>query len=74
MFDLVYFQSDTLTFYSTYSATDLQPIVKQMCRLVLKSGSGKLSAIKTKYESSKFMRISKLPQLKSQTVTDLAEL
>ena len=48
------------------------PIMKKMAVLVTKSGAGKLVAIKTKYQSSKFMRISAVPELKSQLIQDLA--
>jgi hypothetical protein len=63
---------DTLHFYSKYSEKELMPIIKKMAVLVTKSGSGKLVAIKTKYQSSKFMRISTVPELKSQVILDLA--
>jgi len=64
--------SDCLHFYSKYSEKELMPIIKKMAVLVTKAGSGKLVAIKTKYQSSKFMRISTVPELKSTTIQDLA--
>lgn len=64
--------SDTLMFYSNYSHQELKPILERMALLVTKAGSGKLNAIKTKYQSSKFMRISLIPELQSSVIKDLA--
>ncbi len=49
------------------------PVIQKMGLLISKAGTGKLTAIKTKYQSSKFMRIANLPELKSQLMVDLAE-
>lgn len=65
--------TDTLVFYSKYKEADLMPVIKAMASLVLKAGTGKLTAIKVKYQSSKFMKISTLPELQSQTVQRLAD-
>jgi G2/mitotic-specific cyclin-B2 len=65
-------QTATLVHYSGYEETKLEYLMCRMCQLVLKAGTGKLTAIKTKYSSSKFMRISKLPQLESQLINDFA--
>lgn len=64
--------SDTLVHYSKYSEADVMPVVRQICVLITKAGSGKLTAIKTKYGSSKFMRIAGTSELNSKLVTDLA--
>jgi len=64
--------SDTLAHYSKYPEKELNPVIKKMSCLVLKAGSGKLTAIRSKYASSKFMKISVIPELKSQTIQDLA--
>ena len=45
----------------------------RLCQLILRAGTGKLTAIKNKYQSSKFMRISQIPELNSQLVDDMAE-
>lgn len=65
--------SNTLAHYSKYSEADLMPVMKKMAALLQKAGSGKLTAIHTKYKSSKFMRISTIPELKSAVLTELAE-
>jgi cyclin B len=64
--------NDTLQHYSKYTEEDLQPIMERIALLVTKAGTGKLTAIKTKYQSSKFMRISQMPELSSQLILDLA--
>lgn len=65
--------TDTLSYYSKYTEHELQPIMQRMAHLVTKAGTGKLTAIKTKYQSSKFMRIANLPELKSEVILDLAQ-
>jgi len=64
--------SDTLSHYSAYTESDLQPVIKRLAILVTKAGTGKLKAIYDKYKSSKFMRISTLPELQTSVITDLA--
>lgn len=64
--------TDTLSHYSKYPESKLKPIMQRMAVLVSKSGTGKLTAIHTKYSSSKFMRTSRMPELQCQLITDLA--
>lgn len=64
--------NDTLMYYSNYTEKELHPILARMALLVTRAGTGKLNAIKTKYQSSKFMKISLIPELKSQVIEDLA--
>ena len=47
--------------------------MSRLCQLILHAGTGKLTAVKNKYQSSKFMRISKLQELDSQLVRDMSE-
>lgn len=63
---------DTLMYYSNYSEEHLKPVLERMALLVTKAGTGKMSAIKTKYQSSKFMRISLIPELKCPVIEELA--
>jgi cyclin B len=63
---------DTLTFYSNYSEEKLMPIVCKMAAIVVKSQSSKQQAVRSKYRSSKCMKISEIPQLKSRLVQTLA--
>lgn len=65
--------SDTLVHYSKYEESQLRDTMRHMAHLATRSGLGKLTAIKTKYQSSKFMRISTIPELRSQQIIDLAE-
>ena len=46
--------------------------MQKMAVLVTRAGTGKLTAIKTKYSSSKFMKISNIPELQSPLVEELA--
>jgi len=64
---------DTISYYSTYSEKQLTPVMKTIASLIMKAGTGKLVAIKNKYSSSKFMRISNIPELKSKLITEMAE-
>ena len=66
------FQNETLSHYSKYGENELLPVMKKMAVLVTRAGTGKLTAIKTKYASSKFMKISNIPELKSPMVEELA--
>lgn len=63
---------DKLEHYSQYSEKSLLPVVQRLAFNITKASGGKLSAIYTKYASSKFVRTSHLPELKSQVVLDLA--
>ena len=70
--DAFMFQNETLSHYSKYGENELLPVMKKMAVLVTRAGTGKLTAIKTKYASSKFMKISNIPELKSPMVEELA--
>lgn len=65
--------TDTLAYHSRYTEKQLLPAIQRMAFLLQKAGTGKLTAIKTKYQSSKQMRISTLPQLKCTVVDELAK-
>ena len=65
-------QNETLSHYSKYQESELLPVMQKMAVLVTRAGTGKLTAIKTKYSSSKFMKISNIPELQSPLVEDLA--
>jgi cyclin B len=64
----------TLTHYSTYTESQLQPMMSKMAHLIVHAGTGKLIAIKSKYQSSKFMRISKFDELNGNLVHELDAL
>ncbi|XP_013091041.1 G2/mitotic-specific cyclin-B-like [Biomphalaria glabrata] len=63
----------TLKHYSKFEETELKSLSKRLAQLVVKAETSKLTAIKTKFASTKFMKISSIPQLKSQTMLDMAE-
>jgi len=64
--------SATLAHYSCYSSAQLQPLISKLAHLAVHAGTGKLVAIKAKYQSSKFMRISKSEELSSAIVQELS--
>lgn len=64
--------TETLTHYSTYAEKDLIPTMNKLACLVIKAEKSKLTAVRTKYSSSKFMKISTIPELKSQVIKDMA--
>ncbi|XP_069137940.1 G2/mitotic-specific cyclin-B-like [Argopecten irradians] len=64
--------TDTLSHYSSYSESDLMPMVHKLSTLVIKAEKSKLTAVRTKYASSKFNKISTISELQSQTLIDLA--
>jgi len=65
--------TDTLSYYSTYTMNDLSDILKKIAKLVLKVESSKLTAVRSKYQSSKFFKISETPELKGEIIKQLAE-
>lgn len=65
--------SSTLVHYSNYTESHLMPIVKKMALMVQKSPKSKYQAVRTKYASSKFMRISTIPELQSSQIAELAD-
>uniref|UniRef100_A0A8C7PDY2 Cyclin B2 n=1 Tax=Oncorhynchus mykiss TaxID=8022 RepID=A0A8C7PDY2_ONCMY len=60
--------------YSTYNENHLKPIMQHIAKNVVSVNEGrtKLQAVKNKYASSRLMRISLIPQLKSAVVNDMA--
>ncbi|KAK3602761.1 hypothetical protein CHS0354_027757 [Potamilus streckersoni] len=64
--------TDTLRHYSSYTEEEIMPTIQKLASLVAKAETSKLTAVKTKYSSSKFMKISSIPELKSQSLKDLA--
>ncbi|XP_071964475.1 G2/mitotic-specific cyclin-B-like [Antedon mediterranea] len=63
----------TLVHYSTYTESYLMPIIKKMASIVYKSPTSKYQAVRSKYASSKFLKISTLSELSSPTIKQLAE-
>jgi len=63
----------TLAFYSGYSMEEVLPYVKKIANIVVKAAKApKLQAIKTKYKSGKFMRVSDMKELKDDVMIGLA--
>ncbi|XP_076012024.1 G2/mitotic-specific cyclin-B2-like [Genypterus blacodes] len=66
--------SATQQHYSTYDEAHLKPVMQHIAKNVSNVNEGKTRflAVKNKYSSSKFMRISLIPQLKSSVIKDMA--
>nr|XP_020441254.1 G2/mitotic-specific cyclin-B2 isoform X2 [Monopterus albus] len=66
--------SATQQHYSTYDEAHLKPVMQHIAKNVvtLNEGKTKFQAVKTKYSSSKLMKISLIPQLKSSTIKSMA--
>ena len=64
-------QTPTLEHYSCYTELELASTMRHLASLAVRA-SGKLAAVRTKYLSSKFMKISAIPELQSTMLHDLA--
>ncbi|XP_034534542.1 G2/mitotic-specific cyclin-B2 isoform X2 [Notolabrus celidotus] len=66
--------SPTQQHYSTYAEAHLKPIMQHIAKNVVtvNEGKTKFQAVKNKYSSSRLMKISLLPQLKSPVVVNMA--
>ncbi|XP_027137696.1 G2/mitotic-specific cyclin-B2-like isoform X1 [Larimichthys crocea] len=66
--------SPTQQHYSTYDEAHLKPIMQHIAKNVVTANDAKskFQAVKTKYSSSKLMKISLIPQLKSATIRNMA--
>ncbi|XP_067351548.1 G2/mitotic-specific cyclin-B2-like isoform X3 [Channa argus] len=67
--------SPTQQHYSTYDEAHLNPIMQHIAKNVLTVNEGKTKflAVKNKYSSSKLMKISLIPQLKSSVIKNMAD-
>ncbi|XP_022072827.1 G2/mitotic-specific cyclin-B2 isoform X2 [Acanthochromis polyacanthus] len=66
--------SPTQQHYSTYDELHLKPIMQLIAKnvVMVNEGKTKFQAVRNKYSSSKLMKISLIPQLKSPVVENLA--
>lgn len=62
----------TLVHYSKYEEKDLKPLMGKLARIALKAETQKLQAIRQKFASSKFMKISCNPKLRSPKMKEMA--
>nr|ACC77698.1 ovarian cyclin B [Eriocheir sinensis] len=65
--------NDTLIYHSSYTEEQLMPVMCKIATIVVKSHHSKQQAVRQKYDSAKLMKISKIPQLKSDLISKLAE-
>ncbi|XP_051234231.1 G2/mitotic-specific cyclin-B2 [Dicentrarchus labrax] len=66
--------SQTQQHYSTYDEAHLKPIMQHIAKnvLLVNDGKTKFQAIKNKYSSSRLMKISLIPQLKTPIIKNMA--
>lgn len=66
--------SPTQQHYSTYDQLHLKPIMQHIAKnvVMVNEGKTKFQAVRNKYSSSKLMKISLIPQLRSPVVENLA--
>ncbi|KAM4592412.1 G2/mitotic-specific cyclin-B2-like [Odontesthes bonariensis] len=66
--------SPTQQHYSTYDAAHLKPVMQHIAKnvVLVNDGKTKFQAVKNKYSSSKLMRISLIPQLRSPITYNMA--
>ncbi|KAL8570837.1 G2/mitotic-specific cyclin-B [Nucella lapillus] len=62
----------TLEYYSTYSEDQIRPTATKLASLVIRAETSKQTAIRNKYSTSKLLKISQLPELKSPLLMELA--
>ncbi|CAM6031306.1 unnamed protein product, partial [Sphagnum compactum] len=62
----------TLEFYSNYKEEQLLSSASQLCKIIIKSEKSKFQNCRKKYASPKLMEISKIPQLKSSIIDQIA--
>jgi len=65
--------SQTLAHYSNYSESEITPIMGKIAAIIQKSSTSKLQAVRGKYKTSKHMKISLIPELEGELITQLAE-
>ncbi|XP_068180129.1 G2/mitotic-specific cyclin-B2-like [Antennarius striatus] len=66
--------SSTQQHYSTYDEVHLKPIMQHIAKnvVMVNEGKSKFMTVKNKFSSSKLMRISLIPQLKSPIIKNMA--
>jgi len=66
--------SPTLAYFSGYNLDSILPLVRKLAAVVVKTHkpNAKLQAVRTKYKSSKFLRVADLGELKSDVILKLA--
>lgn len=64
----------TLAFYSTYTEERLQTCAAQLCQIIKRSEKSRFQSCRKKYASPEFMGISRIPELKSKVVDEMAGL
>lgn len=63
----------SLAFYSNYPEEHLLPYASHLCQIIKRAEKSRFQSCRRKYNSSKLLEISKISELKSAVVEELAE-
>lgn len=63
----------SMVYYSGYTKTSLEPLMKKLCTLIVTSETSKFQAIRKKYMTAKLYNISTIPHLRSALVVNMAK-
>ncbi len=67
---LISSQNASLQHYTTYSESAILPCVRDIATLIHKMPTAKQQAVRSKYSSSKFLRVARNPLLQSSIIKD----
>ena len=66
--------NSSLEFYSGYTSETLMPIVKRMATVLVNAEAHRLQAVRSKYSSRKFRKVSQLEELKEEFIAKRVHL
>ncbi|CAH2050274.1 unnamed protein product, partial [Iphiclides podalirius] len=66
--------SPTLSYYSGYSLEHIEPIIRKLAKIVVNVENSKFKAVYKKYLDTTLAKVSSLPQLKGETIYELANM
>ncbi|CAG9796679.1 unnamed protein product [Diatraea saccharalis] len=64
----------TLSYYSGYSLEHIDPIIRKLAKLVVNVDNCKYKAVYNKYSDTTLAQVSNLPQLKGESIYELAKI
>lgn len=64
----------TLSYYSQYNLEHIDPIIRKIANIVVNVENSKYKAVYNKYLDVTLAKVSNLPQLKAETIHELAKI
>jgi len=61
-----------MVYYTGYDEATLAPLMSKLAQIAMTAGTGKTTAVKTKYQSSKLMKVSVMDELLSGRLQEVA--